>query len=56
MPPYYIQGMEAFEKGIKQIACPYHPDSIKGRLWMDGWKDAKSAKDHPSPDQPESNE
>jgi ribosome modulation factor len=41
MPPYYKQGMRAFEKGIKQKDCPYHADSMKGRLWVEGWKAAK---------------
>ena len=41
MPPYYKQGMKAFEEGVKQKDCPYHNDSNKGRLWVEGWKAAK---------------
>lgn len=33
----FLEGLKAFEAGVKQNACPYDPKSEQAYEWASGW-------------------
>ncbi len=30
-------GIEAYVTGLARSACPFRPDFVEGRTWLEGW-------------------
>ena len=37
----FIEGMDAFGRGVPCEACPYRDGSDERELWLSGWEEAK---------------
>ena len=37
--PFYHQGRDACSNGFSQQHCPYDRRTLRGRAWIQGWKD-----------------
>ena len=38
----FLEGMDAFGRGVLREACPYRDGSDERELWLSGWEKAKT--------------
>ena len=47
----FIEGMDAFGRGVPREACPYPDSSDERELWVSGWEEAKTLNVGPTDEQ-----
>ena len=47
----FIEGMDAFGRGVPREACPYPDGSEERELWLSGWEEAKALNARPTDEQ-----
>jgi ribosome modulation factor len=49
----FLEGMDAFGRGVPLDACPYSDGTDERELWVSGWDEAKRMnEDRDAPDKP----